>query len=587
MSKHITRVFQLDQLIRKNNPDCIYAGKEKGEWAKWSGKEFCDITDHLAYGLIHLGIEKGDKVSVISPNRKEWMAVDFALAKMTAINVPIYPNITSEQYKYILNDSKVKYVFIGNKEIYENIRAIRDEVPTLEKIYTFDDIQDAEHWSSLVELGKQNPKSSYVKDWQIETKKEDLFTIIYTSGTTGNPKGVMISHDNIVSQIRAVSSAFPLQSHHKSLSFLPLCHVFQRVAEYYVLSRMSATYYAESIEKIGDNLREIQPHFMCTVPRLLEKVYDKIVLKGSELSGIKRRLFFWALKLGNEHELQGKSGFYNFQLKIANKLIFSKWREALGGNMQYLIVGAAALQPRLTRVFNAAQIPVYEGYGMSETSPVMAFNTPLADGYCYGTVGKVIPGGEVKIAYDGEILYKGPNVMMGYYNLPGKTEETFVDGWLKTGDIGEIIEDRYLKITDRKKELFKTSGGKYISPQCIENKMRESRFIEQIMVVGEGEKHVSALIIPFQDFIYEWCERHHVSETEWSEIVNLDVLKDRIMKEVNTLNEEFAQYMKVKKIVILPDTWSIETGELTPTQKVKRRVIYSKYADRIKSIYTE
>lgn len=587
MSKHITRVFQLDQLIRKNNPDCIYAGKENGEWAKWSGKEFCDITDHLAYGLIHLGIEKGDKVSVISPNRREWMAVDFALAKMTAINVPIYPNITSEQYKYILNDSKVKYVFIGNKEIYENIRAIRDEVPSLEKIYTFDDIEDAEHWSSLIELGKQNPKSSYVKDWQIETKKEDLFTIIYTSGTTGNPKGVMISHDNIVSQIKAVSSAFPLQSHHKSLSFLPLCHVFQRVAEYYVLSRMSATYYAESIEKIGDNLREVQPHFMCTVPRLLEKVYDKIVLKGSELSGIKKRLFFWALKLGNEHELHGKSGFYNFQLNIANKLIFSKWREALGGNMQYLIVGAAALQPRLTRVFNAAQIPVYEGYGMSETSPVMAFNTPLADGYCYGTVGKVIPGGEVKIADDGEILYKGPNVMMGYYNLPGKTEETFIDGWLKTGDIGEIIEDRYLKITDRKKELFKTSGGKYISPQCIENKMRESRFIEQIMVVGEGEKHVSALIIPFQEFIYEWCERHHVSETEWSEIVKLDVLKDRIMKEVNTLNEEFAQYMKVKKIVILPDTWSIETGELTPTQKVKRRVIYSKYADRIKSIYTE
>lgn len=585
MSKNITRVFQFDQLIRKENPQCIYAGKVDGKWKEISGKDFCDLTDNLAYGLINLGIKKGDKVSVISPNRTEWMVVDFALTKMTAINVPIYPNITAEQYKYILNDSEIQYVFIGNREIYENILAIADEVPSLKGIYTFDHIDEAKHWLEIVESGKANPKSSYIKDWQIETTKEDLFTIIYTSGTTGNPKGVMLSHDNIISQIKAVAYAFPLQKGDRSLSFLPLCHVFQRVAEYYVLSRIASTYYAESIETIGDNLREVKPQFMCTVPRLLEKVYDKIVLKGSELTGIKKTLFFWALNLGKQHELTGKSGWYNFQLKLANKIIFSKWREALGGNMQYLIVGAAALQPRLTRIFNAAQIPVYEGYGMSETSPVIAFNTPKEGEYCYGTVGKVIQHGQVKIAEDGEILYKGPNVMLGYYNLPDVTKDNFVDGWLKTGDIGEMVQNKYLKITDRKKEVFKTSGGKYVAPQSLENKMKESRFIEQIMVVGEGEKHVAALVLPFKDFLLEWCKRHGIEETSWNKILELEEVKSRIMDEVDELNLEFAQYMRIKKIVLIPDNWSVQSGELTPTQKLKRRNINSKYEETIKNIY--
>lgn len=586
MSKNITRVFQLDQLIRKEDPKCIYAGKVNNKWEEISGKEFCDTTDYLAYGLINLGIKKGDKVSVISPNRTEWMMVDFALTKMTAINVPVYPNITAEQYKFILNDAEIQYVFIGNKDIYENILAIADEVPSLKGIYTFDHIEEAKHWTELIASGKANPKSSYVKDWQIETKKEDLFTIIYTSGTTGNPKGVMLSHDNIISQIQSVAYAFPLQKGDRSLSFLPLCHVFQRVAEYYVLSTMAATYYAESLETIGDNLREVKPQFMCTVPRLLEKVYDKIVLKGSELSGIKKALFFWALNLGKEHELEGKSGWYNFQLKLANKIIFSKWREALGGNMQYLIVGAAALQPRLTRIFNAAQIPVYEGYGMSETSPVIAFNTPKDGEYCYGTVGCIIKDGEVKIAEDGEILFKGPNVMMGYYNLPDITKDNFENGWLKTGDIGEMIKGKYLKITDRKKEVFKTSGGKYVAPQTLENKMKESRFIEQIMVVGEGEKHVAALVLPFKDFLLEWCKRHEITETSWHKILELDVVKERIMKEINELNEEFSPYMRIKKIVLVPENWSIESGELTPTQKLKRRIIHAKYKDTITKIYS-
>lgn len=585
MSKNISRVFQLDQLIRKENPNCIYAGKVNNKWEETSGKDFCNLTDFLAYGLINIGVKKGDKISVISPNRPEWMMVDFALTKMTAINVPIYPNITAEQYKFILNDAQTQYVFIGNREIYENILAIADEVPSLKGIYTFDHIEDAKHWSELIESGKENPKSSYIKDWQIETTKEDLFTIIYTSGTTGNPKGVMLSHDNIITQIKAVEYAFPLNKGDRSLSFLPLCHVFQRVAEYYVLSRLASTYYAESMETIGDNLRDIKPQFMCTVPRLLEKVYDKIVLKGSELSGIKKALFFWALNLGKEHELEGKSPWYNLQLKIANKLIFSKWREALGGNMQYLIVGAAALQPRLSRVFNAAQIPVYEGYGMSETSPVIAFNTPKEGEYCYGTVGIVIQRGQVKIANDGEILYKGPNVMIGYYNLPEKTKENFTDGWLKTGDIGELIDGKYLKITDRKKEVFKTSGGKYIAPQSLENKMKESGFIEQIMVVGEGEKHVAALVLPYKDFLMDWCKKHDINEDSWEKTLALEIVQSRIMKEVQNLNSEFAPYMRIKKIVLISDNWSIESGELTPTQKLKRRIINSKYKDVIKNIY--
>ncbi len=585
MSKNITRVFQFDQLIRKENPQCIYAGKVNNKWEEISGKDFCDLTDNLAYGLINLGVKKGDNISIISPNRSEWMVVDFALTKMTAINVPIYPNITAEQYKYILNDAQIQYVFIGNREIYENILAIADEVPSLKGIYTFDHIEGAKHWSELVESGKMHPKSSYIKDWQIETTKEDLFTIIYTSGTTGNPKGVMLSHDNIITQVKAVAYAFPLNKGDKSLSFLPLCHVFQRVAEYYVLSTMASTYYAESLETIGDNLREIKPQFMCTVPRLLEKVYDKIVLKGSELTGIKKSLFFWALNLGKQHELTGKSAWYNFQLKLANKIIFNKWREALGGNIQYLIVGAAALQPRLTRIFNAAQIPVYEGYGMSETSPVIAFNTPKQGEYCYGTVGIVIQKGQVKIADDGEILYKGPNVMIGYYNLPEITKENFVDGWLKTGDIGELINDKYLKITDRKKEVFKTSGGKYVAPQSLENKMKESRFIEQVIAVGEGQKHVSALILPYKDFLLEWCKRHDIKETSWEKILELDQVKTKIMSEIEQLNSEFSPYMRIKKMVLIADIWSIESGELTPTQKLKRRIIHSKYKDVIDSIY--
>lgn len=585
MSKNITRVFQLDQLIRKEDPKCIYAGKVDGKWKETSGKDFCNLTDQLAYGLINIGVKKGDKISVISLNRPEWMMVDFALTKMTAINVPVYPNITAEQYKFILNDAQIQYVFIGNREIYENILAIADEVPSLKGIYTFDHIEDAKHWSELIESGKAHPKSSYIKDWQIETTKEDLFTIIYTSGTTGNPKGVMLSHDNIISQIKAVGYAFPLNKGDRSLSFLPLCHVFQRVAEYYVLSKMASTYYAESMETIGDNLREVKPQFMCTVPRLLEKVYDKIVLKGSELSGVKKALFFWALNLGKVHELEGKSAWYSLQLKLANKIIFSKWREALGGNMQFLIVGAAALQPRLTRIFNAAQIPVYEGYGMSETSPVIAFNTPKEGEYCYGTVGRIIQDGEVKIADDGEILYKGPNVMLGYYNLPEITKENYIDGWFKTGDIGELIKGKYLKITDRKKEVFKTSGGKYIAPQSLENKMKESRFIEQIMVVGEGEKHVAALVLPFKDYLIEWCKRHDIHETSWDKILELDMVKSKIMSEVEELNAEFSPYMRIKKIVLIPEVWSIESGELTPTQKLKRRIIHSKYNLIIKDIY--
>ncbi|MGB0999972.1 MAG: AMP-dependent synthetase/ligase [Flavobacteriales bacterium] len=585
MAIEINKLFQIDQHIRKHKPDCLYAEKVDGDWKTYSGQDFVDITDHLAYGLINLGLKKGDKVSVISENRPQWMFVDFALTKMTAIHVPIYPNITADQIKYILEDAEVKCVFVSSQEIYNQVIELKDKLPCLEHIFVFDDFGAGTSWTTLLDSGKENPQSSWIKAWQVETKKEDLFTIIYTSGTTGNPKGVMLSHSNVCSQINVVAQKFPLKPEDRSLSFLPLCHVFQRIAEYYTMSHLVGTYYAEAMDKIGDNLREVRPAFMCTVPRLLEKVYDKIVLKGTQLPIHKKVLFNWALKLGKAHEIDGTSGFYKFQLKLANKLIFSKWREALGGEMRYVVVGAAALQPRLARVFNAAQIPVFEGYGLSETSPVIAFNSPIKGEYAYGTVGCVISGGEVKLADDGEILYRGPNVMMGYYKLADESLETFDGDWLKTGDIGEFVDSKFLKITDRKKEVFKTSGGKYVSPQCLENKIRESQFIEQVMVVGEGEKHPSALVVPYKEFLLKWCEKHEIKEQDWETILSLDVVKNRLMRVVEESNEEFSNFMRVKKIHLVAETWSVKTGELTPTQKMKRRVINEAYKTEIAKFY--
>jgi long-chain acyl-CoA synthetase len=418
-------------------------------------------------------------------------------------------------------------------------------------------------------------------------KNEDLATMIYTSGTTGNPKGVMLSHNNILSNVLACEPRIPADRTSSCLTFLPVCHVYERMLHYLYMKIGCSIYFAESLETIGDNIREVHPHIFSAVPRLIEKVFDKIMAKGDELTGIKRKLFFWAVSLAEEYELEGKGAWYKFKLGIANKLIFSKWREALGGNVNAIASGAAALQPRLARIFMAAGVPIMEGYGLTETSPVVSVNC-MINGVKFGSVGTVIDQVEVKIAEDGEILVKGPNVMMGYYNQPEKTKEVLSDdGWFHTGDIGEMVDGKFLKITDRKKEIFKTSGGKYIIPQVMENKFKESRFIEQIMVIGEGEKHPAALIVPGYDFVREWASRKGIQLEDSSNesLVNHPQVIDRVMQEVEEYNKNFGGYEQVKKIALLPKEMSVEGGELTPTLKLKRKVIMEIHKDKVDEIY--
>lgn len=583
-----TRLFELAEYNRqKFNKNDVLAGKEDGVWRKYSAEEYVSMSNSIGYGLLNLGIERGDKISIVSQNRPEWNLADMGINKIGGINVPIYPNITSADYEYILNDAGVKILFVGSEEIYEKVHMLIDKVETLEAIYSFDEVEGAKDWHEIIEDGLANPQASKMKANQLEVKSSDLFTLIYTSGTTGNPKGVMLSHDNLFSQLEGLKDALPLNETDRAISFLPLCHVFERVVEYYYLFKGTSIYYAEGIEQIGDNLKEINPTVMPTVPRLLEKVYDKIVAKGSELRGIKKGLFFWALNLGLRHELDGKNGgWYEFQLKIANKLIFNKWREAVGGNMKYIFSGAAALQPRLARLFTAAQMPIYEGYGLSETSPVIAVNNTLPKGRCYGTVGKVIKGVEVKFGDDGEILCKGHNIMMGYYNKPELTNEVIdKNGWFATGDIGEMVEGVYLKITDRKKEIFKTSGGKYIAPQVMENKFKESRIIEQIMVVGENEKMPAAFIVPEFEALKIWCKLHNINYTSNKEMSQHTKVLKKFQNEINHYNEQFAPYKRVKKFAVMKEPWSIDGGELTATLKLKRKPVMEKYQHLYKEIY--
>jgi long-chain acyl-CoA synthetase len=591
MDKSISRIFQLDDIIAEHNLDAVVAGKENGKWRKYNAKEFRETTTNIAYGLLELGIDKGDIVSVISANRSEWLLVDMGIAKIGAINAPIYPNITKDDYSYIINDCDSKILFVGDKIIYDKIKDLPKKNPNIKAIYSFDDIEGVDSWTKLVELGKSAPLPSKVKANQIEVKEDDLFTLIYTSGTTGNPKGVMLSHKNVLHQSFAIAGGFPSEVGWKALSFLPLCHVFERAVTYYYLYRGISIWYAESIDLIGENLKEVHPQMFTTVPRLLEKVYDKIVAKGAELEGIKRALFFWALGLGLKHEMNGKNGwFYEFKLKIANKIIFNKWREALGGGMVRIFVGAAALQPRLARVFTAAQVPVYEGYGLSETSPVVAVNLPEPGGKYYGTVGPLLSGVEVKIDAkegkdEGEILVKGPNVMLGYYKQDEMTKEVMAGGWFHTGDIGKMVDGKYLKITDRLKEIFKTSGGKYVAPQVMENKFKESIFIEQIMVIGEGQKHPAAFIVPSFVTLREWCRRHNIGYISDSRMIQDRRVIERFQEEIDFLNKNFSGYEQVKKFELLSNAWTIETGELTATLKLKRKNILNLYKKNYENIY--
>ncbi|MBL7888487.1 MAG: long-chain fatty acid--CoA ligase [Bacteroidia bacterium] len=586
----VTRVFDiLPQLLEKYNKADALAAKENGKWVKYSTQQFYDNAHNLAYGLLDFGITREDKIAIIANNRPEWNFTDYGIQMSGAVSVPIYPTISEPDLNFILNDAKVKYIFVSNTDLYNKVKAVAANAPSVKDIYTFDKVAGAKHWTELLELGKSKPKKTEVESIKASIKADDLLTILYTSGTTGNPKGVMLSHHNLISNSLASQNLCPFQSHWKALSFLPLNHVYERMLTTLYMYLGISIYYAESLETIGDNLKEVKPEVFSTVPRLLEKVYDKIVAKGADLTGIKKKLFFWALDLGLAYELNGANGWwYEMQLKLANKLIFSKWREALGGNIFAVVSGGAALQPRLARVFNSAQITVLEGYGLTETSPVIAVNNFLPNGIKFGTVGPVIDGVTVKIAEDGEILVKGPNVMLGYYNRPDATAEVIdSDGWFHTGDIGMFEDNRFLKITDRKKEIFKTSGGKYIAPVMIENKLKESPFIEQAMVIGENQKYASALIVPAFAFLKEYCQRKNIPFTSNEELIKNEQIKARIIREVEKVNEHLAQYEKIKNPQFLAREWSIDKGEMTPKLSLKRKVIMAANKDLVDKIYAE
>ncbi|AXP79504.1 Long-chain-fatty-acid--CoA ligase FadD15 [Mariniflexile rhizosphaerae] len=585
---NVTRIFDFPYYqLETYNLNKAFTTKYDGEWKSISTQEFINQANAISRGLLRLGVKPNDKIAVISStNRTEWNVLDIGVLQTGAQNVPIYPTIASEDYEYILNHSESIYCFVSDVEVLEKLNVIKSKT-NLKNIYTFDAIEGENHWTDVLKLGEDTSNQTEVEATKDSVKPSDLATLIYTSGTTGRPKGVMLSHNNLVSNVLDSKKRVPFRyGKSKALSFLPICHVFERMILYLYIYCGVEIYFAESIEKMGDNLKEVGPNVMTAVPRLYEKVYDKIVAKGADLTGIKKMLFFWALNLGLKFEPYGKNGWwYEFQLKIARKLIFSKWKAGLGGHLEIMVSGSAALQTRLTRVFAAADLPIMEGYGLTETSPVISVNDMRSGGFRIGTVGKTIDNVEVKIAEDGEILVKGPNVMIGYFKDPEKTAEVMTGDYFHTGDIGEFDADGFLKITDRKKEMFKTSGGKYVAPALIENQFKQSRFIEQIMVIGDGEKMPAALIQLNFDFVKEWARKHHIAFNNSSDLIRNPKLLERIQSEIDKANTNFGNWEQIKKFEITPDVWSIDAGHLTPTMKLKRKVIKEKYADLIEKIY--
>jgi long-chain acyl-CoA synthetase len=573
-------------------PDML-AGKENGKYKTYSTAETVDTIHKLSAGLLRLGIsgqdgsiEGSDKVAIISKNRPEWIMVDLAVQQIGAILTPVYPTISVHELEFILNDAQVRFIFVNDEELFHKVLSIRDRVPSLKNIYTFEHVAHAHHWKELV-TDASAEELTRIADIRSRIRPEDLATIIYTSGTTGTPKGVMLSHHNIASNVLSCIPCLP-QGPIRALSFLPLNHILERMLTYVYLFSGSSIYYAESMDTIGENLKEVKPQMFVTVPRLLEKVYDRIMQKGAELTGIKKKLFFWAHDLASRYEINKPMGaWYNLQLSLANKLIFSKWREALGNNLTCVASGGAACQVRLIRIFTAARIPILEGYGLTETSPVISVNRLQEKDRMFGTVGPIIPGVEVKIAEDGEILCKGPNVMMGYYKRPDLTAETLQDGWFHTGDIGVMTEGRFLKITDRKKEMFKTSGGKYVAPLAVESKLKESPYIEQLMVVGPERKFVGALIVPSFPYLNDWCKQNGVDVTSQEAMVRDPRVIAFYQGIIDEYNQYFSHVEQVKRFRLLPADWTVETGEMTPKLSLKRKVITEKYRDLIEDIYKE
>ena len=589
--KPITRLFDFAHYqLETHNLDAALISKKDGEWVKTSSKEYLNKANALSRALLKMGVQKNDKIAVISTtNRTEWCIVDIGVLQVGAQNIPIYPTISSEDYEYVLNHSEAVYCFVSDEKVYNKVLKVKDNTK-LKNVFSFDEIEGCENYTTLFELGADESTQSDVETRKSEVVPSDLATIIYTSGTTGKPKGVMLSHYNVVENILASMPRLPLmEGTTRVLSFLPLCHIFERVLIYIYQYAGISVYFAESIEKIGENAQEIKPNLMSVVPRLLEKVFNKINAKGSELTGIKRGLFFWAIRLGERYEPYKANGFwYEFQLKIARKLIFSKWKAALGGELHTMVSGSAALHPRLARIFCASGMMIMEGYGLTETSPVVSVGMHADHHFKIGTVGKPISNVEVKIAEDGEILIKGPNVMVGYFKDPEKTAEVMTGDYFHTGDKGEIDADGFLKITGRKKEMFKTSGGKYIIPTLIENDLKESNFIEQVMVIGENQKMPAALIQLNFEFVKEWIDRKKIDvEATPEAICASEVIINRIQKEVDTCNQRFGSWEQIKRFELTPDVWCIEGGHLTPTMKMKRSVIFDLYKGLVSKIYSD
>ena len=588
----VKRIFDLLDNYRECFPDKIdaFAKKEGEQWITYSSEQYLTYSNFISYALLENGLKKNDCVISISNNRPEWNFLDMGLAQIGAVHVPLYPTINAKSYDYIIQHCQPVAIFVSDQILYEKIEPLLADHPSVKLVYSFEKIKAVAHWTRLLEAGEKaeaNLKSELTAIKE-SIQPDDLATIIYTSGTTGNPKGVMLSHNNFMSNVLASAARLSLDSSHKTLSFLPINHVYERMVNYQYQYKGVSIYYAESMDTIGDNLRELKPHGFATVPRLLEKVYDKIMAKGKSLPFIKKSIFLWAVKLGSKYELNRANGsWYEFKLKIARKLIFSKWQEALGGNIMFMCSGGAALQVRLERLFWAAGIPVQEGYGLTETSPIIAANQNSYPDVKFGTVGPVLKGVEVKIADDGEILARGPNIMLGYYKNPELTKQVIdEDGWFHTGDIGCWEDDRFLKITDRKKEIFKTSGGIYIAPQVIENRLKESPFIDQNIVIGEFKRFPSVIISPDFEFLKEYCKRKKIPFESPEDVIFNQKIQVRIWKEVQKMNVNLDRPKKIKSFRLVADVWTPESGELSPTLKLKRKVLKNKYQLLIEEIYS-
>ncbi len=588
----VTRIFDLLDRYKKKYPnkkDALNA-KVDGKWVSYSIDDYIRKAELVSFGLMNLGFQKGDKIATVSNNRPEWNFMDIGMSQAGVVHVPIYPTISDDEYRHILSHSEAKIIIVSDVDLYARISVIAKEIDNVDGIYTFDQVEGAKNWEEIIKLGEEketddlHDKLASIKN---TISQDDLATIIYTSGTTGLSKGVMLSHWSFMYQTHQIESKIIINNTHKAISFLPLCHVLERIGGYVWQYLGVSIYYAESIDAVAGNIQEIKPDAFVTVPRLLERIYDKIMGKGKELSGVKKNLFFWAVDLGLQYDFKGKGLVYAGKLAVANKLIFSKWREALGGNVKLIISGGAALQERLARIFWAAGIPVQEGYGLTETAPVIAVNLHKSPDIKFGTVGPILgKEQEVKIAEDGEILFKGPNLMLGYFKDPEKTAEAIdKDGWFHTGDIGVMVDDYYLKITDRKKEIFKLSTGKYVAPQIVENVLKESLFIEQLMVVGSNQKFTGALISPSFEFLHDWCSRKKIKYRDNEDLIKLPEVIERYQEEVSEFNKKLGKSEQIKKFELVCEEWTPDTGELSPTLKLKRRIVLDKYKVKHDRIY--